>query len=215
MARYVQAFPSWRFISMNANISAPNGAPNRQMTEDILALTAGLGAGAGLMYLCDPDRGRRRRNRLMGGATGLLHRDTGSWMDRGKHLAGKALANKDLLKQVAGLAGGVAAAIRPKERITDEMLTTRVRSAINRIVKDSSAIRVQVKDAAVTLEGKLERAYHRQLKDAVRAVPGVKNIVNRITAPKSSSPALWLIMLAAGFAIVTTMASARAASRPV
>jgi hypothetical protein len=58
----------------------------RRLGESTLALTAGAGVGAGLMYLCDPNRGHSRRRGLMGEASELLHRDAKKLEKGGKHL---------------------------------------------------------------------------------------------------------------------------------
>jgi len=71
-----------------ANGVARNGVSFRRVAEDIAALAAGLGAGAGLMYLCDPDRGRARRNRVAR-ASGL-RREEPTLAKRGMVLLGRA-----------------------------------------------------------------------------------------------------------------------------
>ena len=44
----------------------------RRVTEDSVALVAGIGAGAGLMYLFDPMLGRARRQQLRADAHRLI-----------------------------------------------------------------------------------------------------------------------------------------------
>jgi len=51
------------------------GAAHHRITEDILVLTAGPGTGAGLMYLCDPKRGRLRRGRPIAELSRFIRRD--------------------------------------------------------------------------------------------------------------------------------------------
>jgi hypothetical protein len=60
------------------------------MMNNKQVLGAGLGLGTGMMYFCDPDRGRRRRARVRdavihmahvtGHAIGITRRDLGHWV---------------------------------------------------------------------------------------------------------------------------------------
>jgi len=159
--------------------------------EDLLALTAGLGLGAGLMYLCDPDRGRSRRSQLKGEASGILHRGE----DRiEKH-------GKDLFNRVRGFAVKVAEEIVPEEQPTDEVLLERIRSRMGHIVANPHEIQVRVEKGVVTLEGKLDHPERHHLKEEIRAMQGVKRLNARLGARPLFNPAL-LIGIGAGLALL-------------
>lgn len=165
--------------------------------EDLLALAAGLGLGAGLMYLCDPDRGRSRRSLLRGEASGILHRGE----DRiEKH-------GKDLFNRVRGLAVKVAEGIAPEEQPTDELLLERIRSKMGHIVANPHAVQVRVEKGVVTLEGKLDHPERHHLQEEIRAMPGVKRLHAHLGHRLVFSPAL-LVGIGAGLALLGKVAPA-------
>jgi hypothetical protein len=161
-----------------------------RLAEDLLALTAGVGAGVGLMYFCDPHRGRERRNRLAGEAAHLLRRDESKLEKHGK----------DLLNRVAGFAAKTVSAVMPEEEVSDEALLERVRSKVGHALSHPREIRIDAAEGVITLRGKLTHAEKRLLTEVVRSVPGVKGVKDRITRPPVFAPGL-LMGLAAGLAM--------------
>src|SRR5499433_1892189 len=88
-----------------------------------LTVSAALGAGAGLMYLFDPDRGACRRARLRDGVTHVINR-TGM-------AAGST--SRDLSNRARGLVAQ-AASIFKNGDTDDDTLAARVRSRMGRAV---------------------------------------------------------------------------------
>ncbi len=172
---------------------APHGAAYKRIAEDILVLTAGLGAGAGLMYLCDPNRGRARRSRLAGELHGFIRRDESRVAKRAK----------DLLHRVGGLAAEAVSALTEEgESVADQVLVERVNSRMGHAVAHPHEVKVQARDGVVTLEGKLTHSERRRLRQEVKAIPGVKRVNDCLTGrPGSFAPGL-LVGLAAGLALL-------------
>ncbi|MGA2711781.1 MAG: BON domain-containing protein [Bryobacteraceae bacterium] len=191
-------------LNGNSKSAGPDGATYRRVGEDILALTAGLGAGAGLMYLCDPHRGRARRNRLVAQATGLFHRDENKLEKRAKYL----------LNRVEGFVAEAASALAPEEEITDEVLAERVRSRMGHVLSHPQEIQVHARHGVVTLEGKLIHAERRRLKEEVRAMPGVKRVNDRLESRSVFAPGL-LMGLAAGLALFSKAGSSHTTAEHV
>ncbi|MDB5728552.1 MAG: hypothetical protein JWQ00_1757 [Noviherbaspirillum sp.] len=128
---------------------------------------AGAAVGALAMYLEDPERGRRRR---------ALARDK---MQRLAANAGDAvnIASRDLSNRIQGLRveatrrlfkhGGIA---------DDQLLEERVRAKIGRAASHPHAIKTTAHEGRVTLSGPVLASEKEQLLQAVRGVPGVKDI---------------------------------------
>ena len=98
--------------------------------------------GAGVMYLLDPQSGRRRR---------ALGRD------KTRHLVKAAGARsgkrgRDLANRARGLAHTVGGVVR-RDRVDDAVLHERVRAELGRHVSNPSAIEVACADGACTLRG--------------------------------------------------------------
>jgi len=139
-----------------------------KVTDDRLALFGGVGLGAGLMYVLDPERGRRRR---------ALARD--------KVIAAVNKAEDALsatAKDVSNRARGVAAAARTRWRsdgqVPDEILTERVRSKLGFVVSHPRAIEVAAQDGCVILSGPILADEVAGLLVRVEAVPGVRGVEN-------------------------------------
>ncbi|CAN5893806.1 hypothetical protein BH24GEM1_BH24GEM1_25520 [soil metagenome] len=132
-------------------------------------LIGGALAGAGLMFLLDPDRGTRRR---------ALLRDQAA---RARHKLGDGL--EATARDVGNRARGSAAELRSrfrKEDVDDEVLHERVRSAIGRAVSHPGAIAVTASTGRVTLQGPvLEHELDDLLRD-VRRVRGVSEVDNQL-----------------------------------
>src|ERR1041385_3242642 len=107
------------------------------MKKDTTAtLLWGLGVGAGLMYLFDPDRGKRRRALVRDKAQALTRR-LQKTVDK---------TSRDLRNRVQGLA------LEAKSHnVPDEVLVERVRSKLGRLVSHPHAIEVAAKNGVVTL----------------------------------------------------------------
>jgi osmotically-inducible protein OsmY len=132
-------------------------------------LIVALLAGAGVMYLLDPDRGRRRR---------ALVRDRAA---RARHKVGDGLDGtvRDLGNRVKGTAAALRSRFR-RESVDDAILHDRVRSAMGRAVTHPAAIEANVSDGRVTLRGVVLERELDDLLRTVRRVRGVTEVVNEL-----------------------------------
>lgn len=140
-----------------------------------------LAAGAGLMYLLDPDRGARRR---------ALARDRGLHAGRRvQALAGKA--TRDLEYRLRGLYAK-ARSLRRHDRPDDEVVVQRVRAELGRVVSHPHAITVVVEEGCATVAGPVFREEKASLLARVAAVPGVRRVEDGLDAhdPEDHLPAL-------------------------
>ena len=130
------------------------------------ALTlAGMGAFA--MYLLDPDRGKQRRARVKDGMVHTAH-ETKKFSSRFR---------RDASNRIAGTVAETGKLFQwGKREVSDEVLEQRVRSSVGRHVSHARAVRVKCKDGAVELTGWVMTRELEGLLDAVRAVPGVKDV---------------------------------------
>lgn len=128
-----------------------------------------IGLGAGLMYLFDPDAGRRRRS-----------------LARDKALHLRKLAERTYRKGTVDLrhrAEGLAAETRARldrRSAPPEILVARVRAKMGTVVSHPRAIEVKCEDGVVTFSGPiLAHEAGRLLRKAGR-IPGVHGIVDRL-----------------------------------
>lgn len=132
---------------------------------------AGLGIGALIMYLADPQSGRGRRARLK---------------DRYRHTARLVQHGADaVLRDAQQRAGGTVAAVRGylNERngaVDDAILQERVRAALGRATSHPGAIEVQVAGDAVTLHGDALRDEVGRIVEHARKARGVQTVECRV-----------------------------------
>lgn len=146
-----------------------------------LALLAGLGLGAALMYFFDPDRGTRRRH---------LASDQ----------AGRSL--RKIARRFRGQAGGARNHVRGAavelgsrfrdEQIDDDVLVSRVRAQLGHRVRHTSAIEVTALDGCVVLSGPVLATEFDDVLRTTTAVRGVRGVENRLDVRQSAgdTPAL-------------------------
>ena len=136
-----------------------------------LTFGAGLGLGTGLMYLLDPDRGRRRR---------ALLRDKCAWAAR-KTGDGFGVTARDLRNRTQGIVTELQSRFS-SEPVDDAKLVERVRSKLGRIVSHTSAIEVSAQNGRVTLSGPILVEEIPELLACVNRVHGVNEVVNALEA---------------------------------
>src|SRR6266540_3814539 len=130
-----------------------------------LAFGGGAGLGAALMYLLDPDRGRRRR-KLLG--------------DQIMHVVSQsdALINttaRDLRNRARGMLAETRARFDDTD-VIDEVLAARVRSRMGWVISHPHAIAVSADQGRVTLSGPILAHEVDDLLKAVAAVRGVRAV---------------------------------------
>src|SRR5258705_13553155 len=82
---------SYRCSAATALSSRERRTMHRESGRGLLPLIAAAAVGAGIMYLLDPDRGRRRR-RLLEDRLGHAARDAGALLgNSARHLANRAV----------------------------------------------------------------------------------------------------------------------------
>src|SRR3982751_2031372 len=137
------------------------------MNRELTLLAGGIGLGAALMYLLDPDRGRRRRALVRDQLASVANKTPDAM----------ATTARDLSNRARGLAAE-ARSMFSSEEVTDEVLIARVRSKLGRVVSDPHALEVadEVDD----------------LLSCVRSVPGIAEVENRLEAHEQAGnvPAL-------------------------
>ncbi len=132
------------------------------------ALLTGLGAGVGLMYFLDPERGRRRRAIIRDRIVHSAHASAGAMGATGR----------DLSHRAKGTASRMLATFR-HESVDDVVVVERVRAQLGRLVSHPRAIEVDAVDGIVTLRGPVLRAEVPRLVSGVRRIRGVRDVVNR------------------------------------
>src|SRR5262245_52616983 len=135
----------------------------------------GLGLGAGLMFMLDPVRGRRRRaltRDQIAHAARLLTRATG-------------MTSRDLNHRAQGMLAEGGQFFR-REEVSDDVLVERVRARIGRSVSHPPAISVTVNDGHVTLSGPVLAQEANRLLSGVSSAPGVKGGENVLTVHKEA-----------------------------
>jgi hypothetical protein len=128
-------------------------------------LVSGLGVGAGLMYLLDPQAGGRRR--------ALVRDKAVSAYTSGSDVVRKT--SRDLGNRSKGLAAGVRSKLS-QEDADDRILRERVRSKLGRWVSHPGAIEVSVEDRVVTLRGQVSESEVDRLLKKVRKAKGVEDV---------------------------------------
>ncbi len=136
------------------------------MSDGILL---GAGLGAGLMYLLDPERGRRRRALLRDQLTRTTH--------RAMHRVN--VAARDIGHRTAGLAAEARHRLTT-EHPSDRVVADRVRARIGRTVSHPHAVRVDVAGGRVTLSGPILAREVDDLLACVSSIRGVTGVENRL-----------------------------------
>jgi len=149
--------------------------------RDQLALLGGVGLGAGLMYLLDPDGGGRRR---------ALARDKAV---HGYKTGSQALRKTsiDLSNRTRGLAAQVNSRLHG-DQVDDVVLQERVRSKIGHCVSHPAAIQVAAHDGRIILSGPILASEVDELLVKLHKVRGVQGLENRLKVHESAEniPAL-------------------------
>jgi osmotically-inducible protein OsmY len=129
----------------------------------------GLGVGAALMYLFDPERGKRRRALLRDKAFHVAH-SAGEKLD---------VRSRDAANRLHGLLARTRSLLT-RERVPDTVVAERVRSRIGHVVSHPGSIEVTVQNGRVMLSGPaLARELDPLLSDLAR-VRGVTGIENKL-----------------------------------
>lgn len=141
------------------------------MKEDTFkGLVIGAAAGAALMYLFDPERGRRRRARVRDQAISAV-----SQVDDAV-----ATTARDLQHRTQGLMAETKARFEREDDVPDAVLEARVRSAIGRAISHPRAIEVRAEQGRVILSGPILRREVDDLIARVKRVRGVREVENRL-----------------------------------
>lgn len=136
----------------------------------IAGFAAGIGFGASIMYLLDPDRGNRRRAQV---------KDQMLASARDAAQGARSQVN-DLRNRSKGKVHEWGRRVGPDSNVDDEKLVARVRSVLGHRASNPSVIEVTSKDQEVTLHGPILAHEVDDLLHAVRAVPGVRRLDNRL-----------------------------------
>jgi uncharacterized membrane protein len=140
-----------------------------------LTLVGGIGLGAILMYMLDPDRGRRRRALVSDKLASAAN----------KTPAVISVTARDLSNRARGLRAQ-ARSILSRQDVSDEVLAARVRSKLGRVVSHPSSIQVAANQGHVTLSGPILAHEVEELLARVWAIPGVNDVANALEVHKEA-----------------------------
>lgn len=124
------------------------------------AMLGGLGLGAGLMYVLDPEAMRRRGRKKPEDGGGLR-----------------------------GVLAEAQEAIQGSDEEEDEALAARVRGRIERAFPDVDGVRVSAASGVITLSGSVPAARFDQLVSAVLKVRGVHDVTDELDVRPSDGTA--------------------------
>ncbi|HEX6070206.1 MAG TPA: BON domain-containing protein [Longimicrobiaceae bacterium] len=135
-------------------------------------LLLGAAVGAALMYLLDPDRGRRRRARLRDQLVHGVH--------EAEHLGDATASNaRHLRNQARGLVAETRSRLHPGD-VDDSVLEGRLRAELGRIIQPVGDLRVEVEHGTVRVSGTATPAVEERVVAGLRRVPGVRSVESRL-----------------------------------
>jgi osmotically-inducible protein OsmY len=137
----------------------------------LLTALCAASLGAGLMYLFDPDNGRRRR--------AALRDKSGSYVRRMRET--EEILARRTLHQVQGALATIRNRMMPPEPVEDGVLIERVRAALGHVIPDPLAIDVKVRDGCVTLKGPVVPDEVGEIVACAERVRGVRAVDNRLS----------------------------------
>jgi uncharacterized membrane protein len=135
------------------------------------AVIGSLCVGAGLMYVLDPDRGKRRRAQVRNKVRHLANRTN--------DVIGKT--SRDFANRVNGLVAEAGSLFKCGEAV-DQVIAARVRSKLGRLVSHPSSIAVEATDGKVVLSGPVLAHEVDGLIKNVSAIKGVTGVEDRLEA---------------------------------
>jgi BON domain len=145
--------------------------------DRLVGLLGGMGLGAGLMFLLDPDRGRRRRAAVRDKAIAANRR-----------LADRTAAT---LEDASNRARGIVAEARSlwsAEPVPDDLLTERVRARLGQVCARPRDVVVDVHDGRVVLHGAVADDEYDRVLRRVRWTPGVQAVEHDLTVRAEPHP---------------------------
>jgi len=137
---------------------------------DFSTFVAGVAAGAAVMYLGDPDRGRARRARTR---DRLLHAQHSAQ-------AGLGRAVRDLEHRANGLRAELGATVWGEGELSDDKVAARVRAQLGRLVSHPHAVQVEARQGIVRLSGPVLSTEVIPLIRRIRATRGVHGVENQL-----------------------------------
>ncbi|MFN7922227.1 MAG: BON domain-containing protein [Bryobacteraceae bacterium] len=165
-------------------------------------LVAAAGAGAGLMYLLDPNRGNARRAQL---------RDRSlAWAREGGNAIEKKL--RHIEHRAEGLVSEARGYLAPEQPVDDRKLEARVHTRLGRATANPHAVRVFSLGGHVVIGGAAPAGEIEKIVRAVGQTPGVKSVENRLAdagpaekAPKTGNGILVPTLLAVGSGVLAAV----------
>lgn len=153
-----------------ARIAPSEAHRGPRMASPALVIGAAA-AGAAVMYLLDPVRGRGRRAVLK---------------DKAAHLCREMVedtegARNDIVNRALGLLAAARSRLQSRP-VDDAVLVERVRSRLGRLVSHPHAVVVAADRGVVTLTGSIPRTEIRRLMHVAAHIPGVAQVVNHLEA---------------------------------
>jgi hypothetical protein len=134
-----------------------------------LAFTGGVALGAGLMYLLDPRRGKRRRALIHDQAVHRVH-ITGNTANR---------STRHLMNRAQGLGAATHTRLL-RDHAGDDVVVARVRAALGRAVSHPHAIQVTARAGHVMLSGDIQAHEAPRLLKQVSRVRGVMSVEDQL-----------------------------------
>jgi hypothetical protein len=166
---------SEKVAHMLREISRPAGIANHSWRAGVkyckrgALAVASMAAGASLMYLFDPARGKSRRRRLVERAQSTAHH-------AGKFMEG---IKRNIINRTRGIAAETKFALQ-NEPVSDEKLVSRIRAKLGHLTSHPHAIEVSVQSGRVTLRGPILTTEVHGLLRALAKIPGVTNVENQL-----------------------------------
>ncbi len=145
-------------------------------SRPLSSVLTGAVAAAAVMYYFDAVSGRRRRAQLAERSVSTSR----YWLSRLR------VAGRDLANRAGGVGARAASLLRPRE-VMPEIVAERVRAAMGRVVSHPGAVHVSVDEShRVLLRGAVLAWEHGQLRRAVLATPGVRELRDELAAYESA-----------------------------
>jgi hypothetical protein len=136
------------------------------MMKKSALLCCGMSAGAALMYLYDPQSGRRRRGLMR---DKLLH---------GKRLLreGAASTGRDVTNRATGIWASFLSLFAEETEVPDQVIESRVRSRLGRVVTHPAWIQVQADHGRLKVAGHVPSREKDRLHRTVTSIRGVDQV---------------------------------------